>query len=65
MEVTDVVSKEAYYIRVGQPTNYFVVRDWVRVNIDPRSKIPDQTTTDLLLIPPAYDVEGIPPPSTK
>lgn len=40
-EITNTINQEAYYIWVGQGTQYFVLRDWVRVAIDPELKIPD------------------------
>jgi len=41
-EITNIINQEAYYIWVGQPTNYFVLRDWIRVKIDPELNMPDQ-----------------------
>ena len=64
-EIVNIMNKEARYIWLVQPTNYFAVRDWVQVTIDPELKIPDQAN------PMFYGYylytmwKGYPPPSTK
>lgn len=41
-DIVNTINGEAYYVWVGQGTTYFVLRDWMRVTIDPELKIPDQ-----------------------
>lgn len=42
-DIANIINKEAYYIWVGQTTQFLVMRDWVQMTWDPSTNMPSQS----------------------